>query len=78
MRKKNFLSLFLRERVRVGEGQRERERGKIPNRLHTVCVEPNAGLKLTNHEIMTCVETKSQTPNRLSHPGNSDEKNFLP
>ena len=51
--------LFLRERERVGalarakEWQRERERRRIPNRLHTVSAEPNLGLKLTNHEIMT-------------------------
>ena len=42
----------------VGEGQRERERERerrerIPSRLHTISAEPNAGLKLMNHEIMT-------------------------
>ena len=36
-----------------GEGGRERERERIPSRLHTVSVEPNVGLKLTNPEIMT-------------------------
>ena len=38
-----------RERVRVGEGQRER----IPSRLHSVSVEPDVRLKPTNCEIMT-------------------------
>ena len=40
------------ERERERE-ERERERERIPRRLHTVSVEPDAGLKLTNHEIMT-------------------------
>ena len=39
--------------VRAGEGQRERERERIPSRLCTVCTEPNVGLDLMNHEIMT-------------------------
>ena len=33
--------------------QREREREKIPTRLHTIGAEPDAGLKPTNCEIMT-------------------------
>ena len=44
--------LFLREskseRAQVGEGQRERER-----EAQTLSVEPDAGLQLTNCEIMT-------------------------
>ena len=36
-----FIHLFLRERLR------------IPSRLSTVRVEPDAGRELTNHEIMT-------------------------
>ena len=39
--------------------QRERERERIPSRLHTVSTEPNAGLELTNREIMT--KLKSDT-----------------
>ena len=37
-----------------GEGEREgeRERERIPSRFHTVSEEPDAGLKLTNGEIM--------------------------
>ena len=49
-----FIYLFiLRERERAGEGQKERERGRIPSRLHTIGAEPDAGLNLTNHEIVT-------------------------
>ena len=45
------------------EGQRERERGRvrIPGRLQAVSTEPNAGLYLTNCEIMTRVDIKSRT-----------------
>ena len=35
-----------RDRVQMGEGQRERE-------LPAVSAEPNVGLELKNHEIMT-------------------------
>ena len=35
------------------EGQRQREGERIPSRLHTVSTEPDAGLELTNREIMT-------------------------
>ena len=44
---------FLRGRTcaRVREGQRERE--TIPSRLLTVCVEPDAGLEVTDREILT-------------------------
>ena len=57
-----FLSLFiLRERQRQHnwgrgrekEGERGRERGRIPSRLHIVSPEPDSGLELMNHEIMT-------------------------
>ena len=33
--------------------ERETERERIPSRLHIASTEPNTGLKLTNHEIMT-------------------------
>ena len=55
------------ETAPVGEGQRERQR--IPIRLRAVSAEPDSGLKLTNHEIMTWAETKSRRLNRLSPPG---------
>ena len=32
---------------------RDRGRERIPSRLHAVSAEPDAGLELTNHEIMT-------------------------
>ena len=32
---------------------REREKERIPSRLQAVSAEPDAGLKLTNCEIMT-------------------------
>ena len=45
------------ERKRAGRGrEREREREerrRIPNRLHAVNAEPDAGFELTNHDIMT-------------------------
>ena len=47
-----------------GEGQREKERKRIPS----YSTEPNVGLKLTNREIMTLAKIKSQMLNQLSHP----------
>ena len=49
---------FERERAREHacvsrEGQRERERDRIPSRLCAVSAEPDMGLDPTNHEIMT-------------------------
>ena len=48
---------------------RETGRERIPDRLCAVSTEPNVGLKFTNREIMIQAEIKSQTLNRLSHPG---------
>ena len=56
-----FKVYFLREREREREGGREGERERmslgeaerIPSRLYTVSVEPDAGLDLMNREIMT-------------------------
>ena len=42
-----------RERTQMGEGQRERERERIPSRFCIFLMEPDVGLKLTNHETMT-------------------------
>ena len=58
-----------REREHTGEGQRERERERIPTRLCTVRTEPEVGLELTDHKIMSRAEIKSWTFNRLSPPG---------
>ena len=49
--------LFLRERHRAGEGQREMEtESKADSRLWAVSAEPDAGLELTDREIMTWAE----------------------
>ena len=39
--------------MHVGEGQRERKRESIQNRLHTVSTELDVGLDLLNPDIMT-------------------------
>ena len=53
-----FLSLFLfiLRKIQIvswGGGGAEREGDRIPSGLRTVRTEPNAGLELMNHEIMT-------------------------
>ena len=42
---------MLRQKGR--ERGREKVRERIPSRLHTVSAEPDVGLNLTYHEIMT-------------------------
>ena len=70
----DFLKFILRERAwKQGRG-RERGRKRIPSRLHAVSAEPNVGLDPMNCEIMTWAEIKSQTPNKLSHPGTLGHK----
>lgn len=54
--------------MQAGEGQRERERERIPSRLRTASIEPGSGLELTNCEILTWAAIKSWTLNQLSHP----------
>ena len=66
------LSLFLftlREIERASGGGAEREEDRIPSGSHTVLEELDAGLELTNHEIMIWAEIKSQSLHRLSRPG---------
>ena len=49
-----FVYLFiLREREKAHFWERQRERERIPSRLHTASAEPNTQLEPTNHEIMT-------------------------
>ena len=62
---------MLRERECMSRerAEKDRERERIPSRLHAVSTEPDAGLEPTNHKIMTRAEIKSQTLNQLSHPG---------
>ena len=45
-----FLCLFLRERAHMHTGKGQRERECFKNPMHA---EPNAGLELTNREILT-------------------------
>ena len=61
----------MREREREGASRRETEREgeRILSRLCAVSAEPDMALDLTNRVIMTSAEIKSQTLNRLSHPG---------
>ena len=56
-------------RDKEGREGAAREIERIPNRLCTVSAEPDVGLELTNCEIVTRAETRSQTLKRLSHPG---------
>ena len=64
---------ILREREResscTSEGGAVRGGERIPNSLLTFSTEPDAGLDVTNREIMIWAEIKNQTLNRLSHPG---------
>ena len=53
-----FSGLF---RERVGEGQKERKRERIPTRLCAVGQKPDAGFSLTNCEIMTSAEVRHLT-----------------
>ena len=51
---KFFLYLFiLRDRARVGEGQRERKRENPKQALSAISTEPDVGLDLTNCDIMS-------------------------
>ena len=58
------------EEVRGREGQRDREtqNPKRGSRLRAVSTEPDVGLELMNHEIMSWAEIGHST-SRLSHPG---------
>ena len=48
---KVYLGERKRERERECTGGKERETERISSRLHTVSVEPNAGLEVMNREI---------------------------
>ena len=54
--------------MQVGKG-RQMGRLRIQSGFHADSRDPDVGLELTNHEIMTWAKIKSQTPNQLSHPG---------
>ena len=52
--------IFERESEQAGEGQREREtqnpKQAPGSRPRAVSTEPNTGLELTDHEVVTCAE----------------------
>ena len=52
----------------MSRGGAERQGERIPSRLRAVSAEPDAGLDLTDHEIMTGAEINSLTLNRLPDP----------
>ena len=62
-----FLLMFIylfgeRESMcKQGRGRERWDRDTIPGRFCTVSTEPSAGLDVTNHEIMTSAEIKSDT-----------------
>ena len=59
-----FIDFWERERAQVGLEQRQRggdTESKAGSRLWTISTESDAGLKLTNHEIMTWAEVVSLT-----------------
>ena len=51
------------EKMQAGEWQREKDRERIPSWFCTVSAKPDLGLELTNHEIMTFAEIRSQMLN---------------
>lgn len=75
----NFkILLFIWESEREhdqGEGQRKKEKENLKQTPHWVQGR-GEGAWSHNNEIMTLVETKSLTLNRLSHPGASAIKEF--
>ena len=73
---KNFFNVYLfilieRERERMSRGGAERQGEKEFQAGSTLpaSTEPEVGLELTDHEIMTWAKIKSRTLNQLSHPG---------
>ena len=50
---KFIFTYFERERASMHGGGAAKWRDRIPNRHLTVSGEPNLGLDLTNHEVMT-------------------------
>ena len=57
-----FFNLFIFERARTSWGRAER-RDRRPSRLHTTSTEPDMGLELTNHKIVTGAKMESQKLN---------------
>ena len=67
-----FKFIYFEREFECVEWGRERER----ENSCTVSTEPNMGLKLMTHEIITWAEIKSWTLNRLSHPGTPQQPPF--
>ena len=64
-----FICFWRRERVWVGEGQGEREtESEAGSRLWAVSTEPDAGLELTNREIMTWAKVGHSTDGATEGP----------
>ena len=61
--------MHVQEQGRGRERERERERERKFQAASTLSAEPDTGLNLTNHEIVTWAEIKSRMLNQLSHPG---------
>ena len=59
-----------RGRDRERREERESQAGSVPIAYQLIAIgtEPHSGLDLTNHEIMTRAEIKSQTLSHLNHP----------
>ena len=56
-----FFIIFSIMKVHGHELERDRERGReiIPRRFCALSIEPDTGLNLMNHEIMTSAQVKS-------------------
>ena len=57
-----------RDRACVGQGQRERGRRRTRGGLRAVRAEPDAGLELTNREIVTGAEVRRSTDGAAQAP----------
>ena len=62
-----FLKFILRERERENAMSWEGV-----ERESSITAEPDSGLELPNHEIMTWAEIKNQMPKQLSYPDAQD------
>ena len=64
-----FIHFWETERDGVGEGHREEEtESEAVSRLWALSTEPDAGLELMNHEIMTWVEVGCLTDSATQVP----------
>ena len=61
----------------ASRGGAEKDRDRIPSRIHTVNAEPDVGLELTNGEIMTRAEIKSLDASPTEPPRRPKATEFL-